>query len=80
MVSSFFKFEHLFSFLKFGHFFCPFLNSRKKSLKKKIYKTINPKRGLKNRVKKEPFWPSFSLFVKSLILKLQPTLLLQYTL
>jgi len=47
MVSSFSKFEDRFPFLKFGHFFCPFLKSRKKSLKKKIYKTINQKTGLK---------------------------------
>jgi len=52
MVSSILKFEDLFPFLKFGHFFCPFLNSPKKSLKKKRYKTINRKRDLKNRVKK----------------------------
>ena len=47
MVSSFSKFEHRFPFLKFGHYKCPKMKSRKKSLKKKIYKTINWETGLK---------------------------------
>ena len=62
MVSSFLKFEDHFPFLKIGHYFCPFLNSPKKSLKKKRYKTINRERGLKNRVKKETFWFPFKPF------------------
>ena len=48
MVSSFLKFEHRFPFFIFGHYKCPKMKSRKKSLKKKRYKTINPERGLKN--------------------------------
>ena len=54
--------EDLFPLLKFGHYFCPFFNSPKKSLKKKRYKTINRERGLKNRVKKETFWFPFKPF------------------
>jgi hypothetical protein len=41
MVSSIFKFEDRFPLLIFGHYKCPKMKSRKKSLKKKRYKTIN---------------------------------------
>lgn len=65
MVSSIFKFEHRFPFLIFGHYKYPKMKSRKKSLKKNIYKTINYQSNLKNLLffNNNPLCDIFNYFV-----------------